>query len=150
MSQNVHPETFERIITANNVEKFSEIARLMANNIGKNFKIYISRIEYSFEMVVIDDEIVFIHFRKYINMPDEKPSDQSLSLITATLKIEKRIIANEFSAIFDSIKHNSKDVVCVIDCNKLTTENLGQEIDKYRQKFNNAVKEYETAINKNL
>lgn len=150
MSQNVHPETFERIITANNVEKFSEIARLMANNIGKNFKIYISRIEYSFEMVVIDDEIVFIHFRKYINMPDEKPSEQPLALITATLKIEKRIIANEFSAIFDSIKSNSKDVVCVIDCNQLTTENLGQEIDKYRQQFNNAVKEYETAINKNL
>lgn len=150
MSQNVHPETFERIIAANNVEKFNEIAKLMANNTGKNFKIYISRIEYSFEMVVIDDEIVFIHFRKYINMADEKPSDQPIALITATLKIEKRIIANEFSTIFDSIKNNSKDIVCVIDCNHLTTENLGQEIDKYRQKFNNAVKEYEAAINKNL
>lgn len=149
MSQSVHPETFERIIAANNVEKFNEIAKLMANNAGKNFKIYISRIEYSFEMVIIDDETVFIHFRKYINMADERPSDQPIALITATLKIEKRIIANEFSAIFDSIKNNSKDIVCVIDCNHLTTENLGQEIDKYRQKFNNAVKEYEAAINKN-
>lgn len=149
MSQTVHPETFERIIAANNVEKFNEIAKLMANNTGKDFKIYISRIEYSFEMVVIDDEIVFIHFRKYINTVKEKSSNQPMSLITATLKIEKRIIANEFSAIFDSIKNNSNDIVCVIDCNKLTTENLGQEIDKYRQKFNNAVKEYESAINKN-
>ena len=150
MSRNVHPETFERIIAANNIEKFSEIAKLMANNTGKNFKIYISRIEYSFEMVVIDDEIVLIHFRKYINTGDEKPSNQPIALITATLKIEKRIIANEFSAIFDSIKNNSKDIVCVIDCNQLTTENLGQEIDKYREQFNNAVKEYEIAINKNI
>ena len=101
-------------------------------------------------MVVIDDEIVFIHFRKYINMTDEKPSDQPIALITATLKIEKRIIANEFSAIFDSIKNNSKDIVSVIDCNQLTTENLGQEIDKFRKQFINAVKEYEAAINKNI
>lgn len=148
MSQNVHPEAFERIIAANNNEKFNEIAKLMANNTGKNFKIYISRIEYSFEMVVIDDEIVFIHFRKYVNVTDEKPSTQPISLITATLRIEKRIIANEFSTIFDSIKNNSKDIVCVIDCNKLTTENLGQEIDKYRAQFNSAVKEYENATNK--
>lgn len=148
MSQDVHPETFERIITANNVEKFNEIAKLMANNTGKDFKIYISKIEYSFEMVVIDDEIVFIHFRKYVDITDEKPSLQPISLITATLKIEKRIIANEFSAIFDSIKNNLKDIVCVIDCNGLTTENLGQKIEEYRKQFNDAVKEYETAINK--
>ena len=148
MSQDVHPETFERIIAANNIEKFNEIAKLMANNTGKNFKIYISRIEYSFEMVVIDDEIVFIHFRKYINMAEGKPSEQPISLITATLKIEKRIIANEFSTIFDSIKNNSKDIVCVIDCSKITTDNLGQEIDKYRKLFNEAVKEYENAVNK--
>ena len=40
--------------------------------------------------------------------------------------------------------------MCVIDCKDLTTENLGQEMDKYREKFNNAVKEYEAAVNKNL
>ncbi len=150
MSHDVHPETFERIIAANNSEKFNEIVKLMVNNTGKNFKIYISRIEYSFEMVVIDDEIVFIHFRKYINLTDGKPTEQPVSLITATLKIEKRIIANEFSAIFDSIKNNSKDIVCVIDCEQLTTENLSQEIEKYKEKFNNAVKEYKVAINKNI
>ena len=150
MSQKVHPETFERIITANNSEKFNEIAKLMANNTGKDFKIYISRIEYSFEMVIIDDEIVFIHFRKYTDMADETPSEPPVALITATLKIEKRIIAKEFSEIFDSIKSNSKDIVCVIDCKKLTTENLGREIDKYRKQFNSAVTEYEAALNKNM
>ncbi|MCH5209818.1 MAG: hypothetical protein J1F01_02535 [Oscillospiraceae bacterium] len=89
MSRDVHPETFERIIAANNTEKFNEIAKLMVNNAGKNFKIYISKIEYSFEMVVIDDEIVFIHFRKYNDIIDDKPLTKPTSLITATLKIEK-------------------------------------------------------------
>lgn len=149
MSRDVHPESFERIIAANNIEKFNEIAKLMANNAGKNFKIYISKIEYSFEMVVIDDEIVFIHFRKYNNITDKSSSVQSVSLISATLKIEKRIIANEFSTIFDSITNSSKDIICVIDCNKISTENLGQQIDQYRTLFNNAVKEYELALNKN-
>lgn len=148
MSQDIHPEVFERIIAANNVEKFNEISKLMANNTGKDFKIYIARIEYSFEMVVIDDEIVFIHFRKYNNLTDDTYSTRPISLITATLKIEKRIIANEFSTIFDSIKDNSKDIVCVIDCNKINTENLGQEIDKYREQFNVAVSEYKSAISK--
>lgn len=146
MSQEVHPETFERIITANNAEKYNEIAKLMANNTGKNLKIYISKIEYSFEMVVIDDEIVFIHFRKYNNTKEENLDTQSMALITATLKIEKRLIANEFSTIFDSIKNNSKDIMCVIDCSKITTDNLGKAIDEYRNKFNDAVKEYEAYI----
>ena len=100
MTNEVTPDKVERIITANNNEKFDEIAKLMVNNAGKDFDIYISRIEYSFEMVVIDDEIVFIHFRKYNQQEKEKRSASPM-LISATLRIEKRIIANEFSTIFD-------------------------------------------------
>lgn len=149
MSRDVHPTSFERIIVANNVEKFNEIAKLMANNTGKKFKNYISKIEYSFELVVIDDEIVFIHFRKYNNMADNSTAVQPVSLITAILKIEKHIIANEFSTIFDSITNSSKDIICVIDCNQIRMENLGEEIDKYRGLSNNAVTEYESTLNKN-
>lgn len=147
MSRSIHPESFERIIAANNTEKFNEVVKLMVNNTGKNFKIYISKIEYSFEMVVVDDEVVFIHFRKYYGeVGDEQTFDQPVSLITATLKIDKRLIANEFSTIFDSIKENSKDIVCVIDCNQITTDNLSSEIEKYREIFNNAVNEYRSTL----
>lgn len=139
MTQEVHPQSFEQIIAANSIEKFNQIAKLMVNNAGKNFKIYISKIEYSFEMVVIDDEIVFIHFRKY---NENKSSNQSISLISAALKIENRLIANEISTIFDSMKNNSNDIICVIDCNQITTENLGKEIDKYKSIFDKAVEEY--------
>lgn len=142
MSQEIHPKSFERIITANSSEKFNEIAKLMANNAGKNFKIYLSKVEYSFEMVVIDDEVVFIHFRKYNEETVERTSNQSTSLITATLKIEKRLIANEFSTIFDSMKNNSNDIIGVIDCNQITTENLGKNLDKFKSIFDEAVKEF--------
>lgn len=147
MTQEVHPESFERIITANNSEKFSEVAKLMANNAGKNLKIYLSKVEYSFEMVVIDDEIVFIHFRKYNSTNNETSSNQPIALITATLKIDKRIIANEFSAIFDSMKNNSNEIICTIDCKQITTENLGVEIEKYKAIFNHAVEEYNNEEN---
>lgn len=146
MSQNVHPESFERIIAANNLEKFTEVIKLMATNAGNNFKIYISKIEYSFEMVVIDDEVVFIHFRKYNNEPEDQYAMKPGSLISSTLKIEKRLIANEFSTIFDSIITNSENIICVIDCAQITPENLGQEIEKYQAQFSNAVKEYHAGL----
>lgn len=146
MSNYVHPNNFERIITANNLEKFPEVAKLMVNNAGKNFDIYISKIEYSFEMVVIDDEIVFIHFRKYNHL--EGDINSSPTLISSTLKIEKRIIANEFSTIFDSIKNNSKDILCVIHCNEITNDNLVAKIDEYKKIFSNAVKDYQGSTDK--
>lgn len=146
MSRDVHPKTFERIIAANNVEKFNEVAKLMANNAGKDFKIYVSVIEYSFEMVIIDDEIVFIHFRKYNTDANKESDTSSVALITATLRIEKRLIANEFSTIFDSIVNNSKDIEYVIDCKEITTENLGQKIEEYKEKFNSAVNKYKAAL----
>lgn len=146
MSQDVHPESFERIIAANNLEKFSEVVKLMATNAGSNFKIYISKIEYSFEMVVIDDEVVFIHFRKYNNDTEDQYAVKPGSLISSTLKIEKRLIANEFSTIFDSIISNSDNIICVIDCSQITPDNLGQEIEKYQILFSNAVKEYQSRL----
>lgn len=85
MSQDIHPQSFKRIIAANNMEKFGEVIKLMVSNAGNNFKIYISKIEYSFEMVVIDDEVVFIHFRKYNNESDGYYSVQPGSLISSTL-----------------------------------------------------------------
>ena len=80
-------------------------------------------------------------------MRDKSVSVEPVSLISATLKIEKRLIANEFSTIFDSIKCNSKDIICTIDCSRITTENLSQEIESYRSLFAEAVKEYETSLN---
>lgn len=110
MTNEVTPDKVERIITANNNEKF--------------------------------DEIVFIHFRKYNQQEKEKRSASPM-LISATLRIEKRIIANEFSTIFDSIKNSKKDMLAVIRCKEITTENLSEKIKKYKRLFEEAVKEYQ-------
>ena len=40
MTNEVTPDKVERIITANNNEKFDEIAKLMVNNAGKDFDIF--------------------------------------------------------------------------------------------------------------
>lgn len=144
MTNEVTPDKVERIITANSNEKFEEIAKLRANNAGKDFDIYLSKIEYSFEMVVIDDEIVFIHFRKF-NQNEKEKKNTSPTLISATLRIEKRIIANEFSTIFDSIKNNKKDMIAVIRCKDISTENLSEKLNKYRKLFKESVKEYQMA-----
>lgn len=141
MSSNVHPKTFERIITANNKEKFTEIRKLIANNTGKQFKIYISKIEYGFEMVVIDDEIVFIHFRQYQNETNKKGNDDSNQIITATLKIKTGSLAHEFATIFDSIAHNSKDIIFDIDCSQIDDSNFGEMVNKYKEQFYEAVEE---------
>ena len=88
------------------------------------------------------DEIVFIHFRKY-NQQEKEKRNASPTLISATLRIEKRIIANEFSTIFDSIKSSKKDMLAVIRCKDITTENLSEKIRKYKRLFEEAVKEYQ-------
>ena len=54
-----------------------------------------------------------------------------------------KIIANEFSTIFDSIKNSKKDMLAVIRCKEITTENLSEKIKKYKRLFEEAVKEYQ-------
>lgn len=147
MSGNVHPVTFERIITANNKEKFTEIRKLIAANTGKEFTIYIFKIEYGFELVVIDDEIAFIHFRQYQNKIDENRTDEQNQIITATLKIKKGLIAHEFSTIFDSIAHNSKDIIFEIDCKKIDDSNFAEMVNTYKDQFYEAVDEMQNNNN---
>ena len=50
------------------------------------------------------------------NQQEKEKRSASPMLISATLRIEKRIIANEFSTIFDSIKNSKKDMLAVIRC----------------------------------
>ncbi len=158
MSNPEHPDSFERIIAANSIEKWTEVMQLMVSNAGKDFKIYISKIEYSFEMVVIDDEVVFIHFRKYNGGEGyDTAAGKQPTLISATLKIEKRLIAAEFSQIFDSITGNTgnakgktdgngKDIAFTIDCKKITSdEDLLDKLTLYKKQFKDAVDELKRA-----
>lgn len=66
-----------------------------------------------------------------------------LRLFQLHCSIEKRIIANDFQTIFDSIKSSKKDMLAVIRCKDITTENLSEKIRKYKRLFEEAVKEYQ-------
>ena len=76
---------------------------------------------------------------------EKEKKNTSPTLISATLRIETRIIANEFSTIFDSIKNNKKDMIAVIRCKDISTENLSEKLNKYRKLFKESVKEYQMA-----
>lgn len=53
-----------RIIAVNSHEKLKEVNQLVANNVKRKLTIVLTEVEYSFEIVVIDDEEAFIHFRR--------------------------------------------------------------------------------------
>lgn len=53
---------YARIIAANNPDKLKDIERYFNNFCGYNFDLYLTKRENSFELVIIDEEEVFIHF----------------------------------------------------------------------------------------
>jgi len=55
-------QRYIRIIAANIAEKMQDVETYLEQFRGKNFELYLTRNSYSFEMVVIDEEEVFIHF----------------------------------------------------------------------------------------
>jgi hypothetical protein len=126
------PDFFHRIITVNNEKKLEEITSLISSNMGCTFNIYLVEDTYGFEIVIVDDETVFIHFRK--NKKEEKQgySDNNICLISSTLKFVNHLVAHEFVNIYESIIENS--TFPPIECAKINHNNLPdkiKEIGKY-------------------
>jgi hypothetical protein len=53
---------YTRIIAANNIAKLQDIDKYLESFRGKNFDLYLTKKSQSFEMVIIDEEEIFIHF----------------------------------------------------------------------------------------
>jgi len=120
------PESFQRIVTANSKTKLEEVTDLVTSNMGFNFTIYLSRHAYNFEIVIVNDMTVFIHFCK--------DREDAKEIISATLKIENIEIATEFSGIFDSIvKHH--DTFHTIRCIEINKNNLAEKITEIENIF---------------
>lgn len=113
-----------RILAVNSPEKLKEAIQLVSNNVGKNLTIVFTNIEYSFEIVVIDDEEAFIHFRR---------ADRQEILIASTLHVREKKVASEFSVIFDQIVRTN--AIKTIYCNKLRDENVGKELNDITELF---------------
>lgn len=113
-----------RILAINSLEKLKEANQLVINNVGKNLTIVFTDIEYSFEIVVIDDEEAFIHFRR---------ADQRQVLIASTLHVREQKVASEFSEIFDRIVETN--AIKTVDCRELSDENVSDVISEVRESF---------------
>ena len=118
---------FDRIYAANAPEKLEEIEGLIAANMGKNYNIYLTKFAFSFEIVIVDAKIVFIHFRE-----SDKAQAKSNVLISATLKIHNQEVAREFGKIFNSI---TDDALIEIACKNISFANAGEKIKEIQKKF---------------
>jgi nucleoside 2-deoxyribosyltransferase len=140
MNSKTPPQSFSRIIAVNHEEKYTEIENLVRSNLGRDFTIYMSRAAYSFEIVIVDEETVFIHFRK----SDAKNTEQERniergSLISATLKFANSLVAREFVQIFESIVANN---IYVIRCAEINNGNFSEKISVIESKFKEELKRF--------
>jgi len=140
MNSKTPPQSFSRIIAVNHEEKKTEIKNLILSNLERDFTIYLSRAAYSFEIVIIDEETVFIHFRKSDakNMEQER-SIENGSLISATLKFANSLVAREFVQIFESIAANN---IYVIRCIEINAANCSEKIIAIEKKFDDELKRF--------
>lgn len=112
---------YSRIIAANNSEKLKDIEEYLAQFSGCPFTLYLTRATNNFELVIIDDSEVFIHFH------------EKGSIIGSTLQIFGGQVAKKFTALFDRLHdpYIHKDIF-KIDFKYLVTED---DIKKKREEI---------------
>jgi len=129
--ENCHAlNNFQRIFAMNDERKLVEIEDLADANKGRDFTIILTKHEYNFEIVIVDEETVFIHFRK----------NEREDIISATLKVKDHAVAIEFKEIFNSI---ARSALYTIKCIDINDDNFGKEIAKIKEKFNEGLKRFE-------
>ena len=135
------PDDFQRIIATNKKDKLNEVLDLVRSNMGCNFTIHLSQQAYNFEIVIVDELIVFIHFCK--------DREDVREIISATLKVENFGVAIEFRDIFDSIV-KYQDTFYTIKCIDINDDNLAEKIAKIREEFEKGLKRFEKNSEKNI
>jgi len=128
------PERLEkglyRIIAANSVDKIKEVQDLILSNVGKKLTITLTTKEYNFEIVVVDERVAFVHFRR-----KDKPKE----MISATLRIDEKAAVEEFSRIFEGLTLPSGAAnelqTETINCEEITIETLHADLKKVTKYF---------------
>jgi hypothetical protein len=101
---------YYRIVAVNNPNKQKDVNHHLNNFCGRPFVLYLTAQPNSFELVVVDETDVFIHFYK-----EEK-------VISSSLHLRGRQIANEFIEIFDRLAE--RDPLRVYDCMKMQVRSV--------------------------
>lgn len=101
---------YYRIVATNNPNKQQDVIHHLNSFCGRPFVLFLTSHQNSFELVVVDESDVFIHFYK-----EEK-------VIASSLHLKGRRIAGEFIEIFDTLA--TRDLLARYDCSRLTVRSL--------------------------
>lgn len=100
----------DRIICNNNYLKWADVKKVLCKG-GEKTRIFIRKKKYAmgFELVVVDDEVAFIHFY-YLNRSgdfnsDGTPNSPDKQVINSTLKITGRDVCLNLADIFERLHH---------------------------------------------
>ena len=107
-------QEYYRIIALNNLEKKQDVIQHIVNFAGRPFTLFLTSHENTFELVVIDDTDVFIHFAK-----------EEL-VIASTLHLRGRRIAERFTEVFDQLA--SRERLAVFDCRSVNAMNISNTV----------------------
>jgi hypothetical protein len=115
-------QEYRRIIALNNPEKQQDVIQHLVSFAGRPFTLFLTTHENTFELVVIDDTDVFIHFAK-----------EEL-VIASTLHLRGRRIAERFTEVFDQLA--SREQLAVFDCEKIGPADLSATLATVDGLFN--------------
>lgn len=117
---------FERIICINSSEKWYDVHTALSEFCPKKSIVYLRKSEFSikFELVIIDEEVSFIHFYLADNPENMKNQPER---IRSTLKITGAKISKKLADIFDRLHHRDYAAETSVDLSRTL---LGVEEDE--------------------
>lgn len=116
---------FERIVCINSCEKWYDVHTALSEFCPEKSIVYLRKSEFSikFELVIIDEEVSFIHFYLADNPENMKNRPER---IRSTLKITGAKISKKLADIFDRLHHRDYNVEPSVDLSRTL---LGVEED---------------------
>lgn len=103
---------FVRIICNNHPTKWHDIFNILYRG-GNGSRVYVRKIDFSiyFELVVIDEQVAFVHFYQQDRSNSASGSNTHIGIerINSTLRIKGRDTCIRFAKIFDRLHHRDFD-----------------------------------------
>jgi hypothetical protein len=122
-------EHYFRIVAANKMEKLNDIEEYLHRFQGRPFTLYLTSFSNDFELVVIDDAEVFIHFYGHE------------LVIESTIRLKGHEIAERFLRIFSRLHDPKKGAVEKFECRYTNEGNLNSFIARAKSFFQTHAKE---------
>ncbi|MBE9066664.1 hypothetical protein IQ260_08360 [Leptolyngbya cf. ectocarpi LEGE 11479] len=119
-------EKYDRIIAVNECEKIQDIEEFFDCFLGKDFNIYLTSSYHDYELVIIDENEVFILFFA----PEE-------DVIGSTLYLLGREIASKFAAIFDNRLRGPHHSINAISLEYMRENDVQPKLKEVRDRFSN-------------